>query len=88
VAILDEGGRKFPPWREYRFRTWQLEKWFDGKKRTLVANQDYPADMPFGDLRRRLEKAAYNRQGSARVWREAEDRVGVILTPPWETKKD
>jgi hypothetical protein len=88
VAILDPEGSQFPPWQEYRFRTWELERWFDGRKRTLVPNKDFPADIPFEELKRRLEKAAYNRGGSARVWREPNDHVGVLLTPPWETKKD
>ena len=78
----------FPPWREYRFRTWQLEKWFNGKKWTLVPNKDFPADIPFEELKRRLEKAAYNRQGSARIWREADGCVGILLTPPWDIRKD
>lgn len=84
MAILDPDGSQFPPWREYRFRTWQLEAWFDGQKRTLVPNVDFPADMPFKNLKRRLEEAASKRSGSARVWREPDDRVGVLLTIDWE----
>lgn len=76
----------FPPWQEYRFRTWELERWFDGTKRTLVPNEHFPADMPFEVLKYRLDKAAHNRGGSARVWREPEGCVGVILTPPWAMK--
>lgn len=83
MSELDEDGGQFPPYKLWYFRTRELEKWFDGTKRILTPNVDFPPDMPFENLKRRLEQAAHKRRGTARVWREADGRVGMVLTPPW-----
>lgn len=83
MAELDEGGEQFPPWVQFRFRVSELERWFDGRKRILERGKDFPSDASFRNLKRRLEVAAYRREGSARVWSIDDDHVGVLLTPPW-----
>ena len=76
-----------PPWRAFRFQTRELEAWFIGRPVILTRGTDFPSDAPFLQLKRRLEQAARNRVGTARVWQVDEDHVGVILTPNWEKLK-
>ena len=83
MAILDPHGEQFGPWSGFRFGTGELEHWFDGQKRILVRNVDFPSDAPFDQLKRRLELAAHKRRGRARVWQIDEDHVGILLMPPW-----
>jgi hypothetical protein len=80
---VDPNGPQFPPWAQFRFHTRDLEDWFDGQKRILTRNVDFPPDAPFGDLKRRLEQSAHKRRGRARIWELDADRVGVVLSPPW-----
>lgn len=88
MAELDEGGEQLPPWKQFRFRLADLERWFDGRKRILTRGLDFPTDTPFLGLKQRLYLAAYRRQGSSRVWWIDDEHVGVILTPPWVETSD
>lgn len=83
MADLDPGGAQFPPWRLFRFSTHALESWFDGQKRILSPNVDFPPDAPLDEVKRRLEQAAHKRRGRARIWILEDGRVGMILTPDW-----
>lgn len=80
---MDPEGDQLPPWGEFRFHTHELERWFDGQKRILTANVDYPRDAPFEEVKRRLMQAVHKRRGRGRVWYIDEDRVGILLVPPW-----
>jgi hypothetical protein len=83
MAELDPDGPQLPPWGEFRFHGADLESWFDGQKRILARNVDFPPDAPLEEVKRRLEQAAHKRRGRARIWKIDPDRIGVLLMPPW-----
>ena len=66
------------PWVYFRFRTWELEQWFDRREHVLEPGRDYPYDAPFHGLERRLKVAAAKRLGGARIWR-VDGKVHVIM---------
>jgi hypothetical protein len=72
---------QLPPWKEFRFKTAELERWWNGKKHTLVRGLDIPTDAPFDGVKRRLVQAAAKRGGQARVWKQADGSIGIVLSP-------
>jgi len=78
AIVVGPGG--LGSWTEFRFKHLTLLGWCDGQERILEAGADYPADMPFDVLARRLKVMTSRQQGSARIWRDAQDQVHVIMT--------
>ncbi|HEY6074635.1 MAG TPA: hypothetical protein VIV15_14940 [Anaerolineales bacterium] len=78
---MEEEQDQMPPWAQFRFRTDELEQWWDGKKRTLVRGLDIPTDAPFDEVKRRLTRAAVKRRGRARVWQQVDGSIGIVLSP-------
>ena len=76
-------GGEGPGWRDFRFSVRQTQEWMDGQERILEAGVDYPRDIPFKVLRRRLMTNANRQQGTARVWLDSEDRVHMIGRRGW-----
>lgn len=68
-----------PRWSEFRFRSRELEKLFDGQPRVLVRGVHIPTDTVFKELVHRLERCAYYRGGRARLWEE-NGEVHAVLT--------
>lgn len=72
-----------PEWQEFTFLHRTLLSWCDGKERILEAGVDYPSDMPFEILKRRLRIMTTRQKGTARVWQDDEGQVHVIMTVGW-----
>lgn len=79
IVVGDPG--KFPGgWRQFRFMHRITLGWCDGQERILEAGVDYPEDMPFEILAKRLKVMTSRQQGTLRIWRDLSDRVHVIMT--------
>lgn len=79
IVVGDPG--KFPGgWKGFTFRHRTLLSWCDGRERILEAGIDYPEDMPFEVLAKRLKVMTRRQRGWARVWRDIQGKIHVIMT--------
>ena len=79
MAEIIEG---VPGWPEegFRFSKRMLDHWNDGVPRTLRPGYDYPAGMDWRKIKRRLEQAAWKRDGQVQVW-VADGEVHILMCP-------
>lgn len=72
----------FIPVKLFKFRKAALDAWCDGQLRILVANKDYPREMPLDTVRARLKAAARYRDAPMDVWPTADGNLYLIFGPP------
>ena len=78
AIVVGPGGPE--PWQTFKFLHRITLSWCDGQERILRAGIDYPADMPYEVLTRRLKVMTSRQQGTARIWKDTQGQVHVIMT--------
>lgn len=79
LHAMTEVENPFMPEEGFRFSAPQLDHYFNGRVHVLRPGQDYPNQMPVEVIKKRLKRAAWVREGTARVW-VVDGRVHVCLT--------
>jgi hypothetical protein len=81
AKIVGPGGAGAGPggWKAWRFSHKILISWMDGQERILEAGVDYPEEMPFDALKKRIALSTYRQWGTSKIWLDAEGQVHVIL---------
>lgn len=72
----------FIPVDQFKFHKQHLDSWCDGQMRVLVANKDFPRDMPLDTIRARLKAAARYRDAPVDVWPTGDGNLYLIFGPP------
>jgi hypothetical protein len=86
ATVVEPGGvgpGPLGPVDKFRFLHRELIKLCDGQHRILQPDVDYPADMPYEVLQRRLKLMIRRQQGRIAIWRDEEGQIHVVMSLPW-----
>ena len=77
MAVIDDDWQI--PVAGWRFRKAILDRWCDGRIRALKPNQDFPPAMPFDEVKRRLQRAAFLRETTVNVWPRGDGYIMIQM---------